>query len=108
LTPGSSSGESDLFVPTLRKHNSQISRVGHLADDDLSEAPEINYDEDYDTNSEVSDDLVSSRRKKNAFVQSPKKRGNQNEMVLKHGMKTMVTPWLRILVSPLTFSSKRE
>jgi hypothetical protein len=107
-TLGSSSEESDLFVPTLRKHNSQGSRVGLLADDDLSEMPEADDDEGYDTSSEVSDDLVSPRHKKNAFVQSPKKRGNQNEMVLKHRMKTMATPWLHMLVSPLTFLSNME
>jgi hypothetical protein len=61
----------------------------------------LEYDnEDYES---FSGDQASSKRKKNVSGQSPKRRGKQNELVLKHRVNTMATPWLHKLVSLMIF-----
>jgi hypothetical protein len=104
-TLGSSGEESDFFLSTLTKRKSQSSEGGIAKTLGVNLSNTIETDsEDYATTSDTSDDQPSPKHKKKPSLQSPTRRGNQNEMVLKHRMKTMATPWLHMLVCLLTSS----
>jgi hypothetical protein len=104
-TLGSSGEESDLFLPTLTKRKSQSSegRIAETLGISLSNTIESDS-EDYAATSDTSDDQPGPKHKKKLSLQSPTRRGNQNEMVLKHRIKTMATSWLHMLVCSLTSS----
>jgi hypothetical protein len=104
-TLGSSDEESDLFLSTLTKRKSQSSEGGISKTVGVSLSNTIESDsEDYATTSDTFDDQPSPKHKKRPSLQNPTRRGNQNEMVLKHRIKTMATPWLYMLVCLLTSS----
>jgi hypothetical protein len=110
---GSSGEESGLFVsiPTTgnpQGSKSSIAEPFNVQDSDtlLSDADD---DEQDNTSSEVSDDFASPRYKQSGQVKRTKvPRGNQNEMVLKHRVKTKATPWLHMLVNSRTSRPPEE